>query len=75
MKKIAVLGSTGSIGTQTLDIVRNNKEDLEVRIERAGICNPLKPVEEKSLDIGYNEKKKLQKYIDHLVLYQLIPLF
>ena len=30
MKKIAVLGSTGSIGTQTLDIVRNNKEDLEV---------------------------------------------
>ena len=30
MKKIAVLGSTGSIGTQTLDIVRNNKEELEV---------------------------------------------
>ncbi len=30
MKKIAVLGSTGSIGTQTLDIVRNYKEDLKV---------------------------------------------
>lgn len=30
MKRIAVLGSTGSIGTQTLDIVRNYKEDLEV---------------------------------------------
>lgn len=29
MKKIAILGSTGSIGTQTLDVVRNNK-DLEV---------------------------------------------
>jgi 1-deoxy-D-xylulose-5-phosphate reductoisomerase len=29
MKTIAILGSTGSIGTQTLDIVRNN-EDLEV---------------------------------------------
>lgn len=29
MKKIAILGSTGSIGTQTLDIVRNNP-DLEV---------------------------------------------
>lgn len=29
MKKISILGSTGSIGTQTLDIVRNNK-DLEV---------------------------------------------
>ena len=26
MKKIAILGSTGSIGTQTLDIVRNNPE-------------------------------------------------
>lgn len=29
MKKIAILGSTGSIGTQTLDVVRTN-EDLEV---------------------------------------------
>ena len=29
MKKIAILGSTGSIGTQTLDIVRKNK-DLQV---------------------------------------------
>lgn len=29
MKKIAVLGSTGSIGTQTLDVVRNNR-DLQV---------------------------------------------
>lgn len=29
MKKIAILGSTGSIGTQTLDVVRNNK-DLQV---------------------------------------------
>ena len=26
MKKISILGSTGSIGTQTLDIVRNNKD-------------------------------------------------
>ena len=29
MKKIAILGSTGSIGTQTLDVVRNNG-DIEV---------------------------------------------
>lgn len=35
MKKIAVLGSTGSIGTQTLDIVRHN-EDLEVTALAAG---------------------------------------
>lgn len=35
MKKIAVLGSTGSIGTQTLDVVRNNT-DLEVVALAAG---------------------------------------
>ena len=29
MKKIAILGSTGSIGTQTLDVVRSNG-DIEV---------------------------------------------
>ena len=26
MKKIAILGSTGSIGTQTLEVVRENKD-------------------------------------------------
>ncbi len=30
MKNIVILGSTGSIGTQTLDIVRNNPEALKV---------------------------------------------
>ena len=35
MKKIAVLGSTGSIGTQTLDVVRANK-DIEVKALAAG---------------------------------------
>ena len=29
MKKIAILGSTGSIGTQTLEVVRGQK-DLQV---------------------------------------------
>ena len=29
MKKIAILGSTGSIGTQTLEVIRENK-DIEV---------------------------------------------
>lgn len=31
MKKVAVLGSTGSIGTQTLDVIRQNPRLLEVR--------------------------------------------
>ena len=35
MKNIAILGSTGSIGTQTLDIVRANK-DLNVVAIAAG---------------------------------------
>lgn len=35
MKNIAILGSTGSIGTQTLDVVRNNK-DLKVVALSAG---------------------------------------
>lgn len=30
MKNISILGSTGSIGTQTLDVVRNNKEKFNV---------------------------------------------
>lgn len=36
MKKIAILGSTGSIGTQTLEIVRAYKEDLKVVALAAG---------------------------------------
>ena len=35
MKKIAILGSTGSIGTQTLDIVSDQK-DIEVGALAAG---------------------------------------
>ena len=30
MKKITILGATGSIGTQTLDVVRRNPGDFEV---------------------------------------------
>lgn len=30
MKKISILGSTGSIGTQTLDVVRKNRDKFEV---------------------------------------------
>lgn len=30
MKKIAILGSTGSIGTQTLDVIRAHSDELEV---------------------------------------------
>ena len=36
MKKIGILGSTGSIGTQTLEIVRAYSEDLQVTVLAAG---------------------------------------
>ena len=35
MRKIAVLGSTGSIGTQTLEVVREN-DDIQVTALAAG---------------------------------------
>ncbi len=36
MKKLAILGSTGSIGTQTLEVVRNYREDFEIITLAAG---------------------------------------
>ena len=30
MKSLAILGSTGSIGTSTLDVVRHNKDKFRV---------------------------------------------
>lgn len=36
MKKISVLGSTGSIGTQTMEIVRANPDELKVAAVAAG---------------------------------------
>ena len=36
MKKIAILGSTGSIGTQTLDVVREHSDELQVVALAAG---------------------------------------
>ena len=41
MKKIAILGSTGSIGTQTLDVVREHSDELQVVALAAGSNNCL----------------------------------
>ena len=30
MKKLSILGATGSIGTQTLDVIRKSKGDLKL---------------------------------------------
>ena len=36
MKRIAILGSTGSIGTQTLNVVRRHPDDFSVEVLVAG---------------------------------------
>src|SRR5262245_21807630 len=36
MKKVAVLGSTGSVGTQALDVIRSHRDDYEVVALAAG---------------------------------------
>tara|TARA_B100000902_G_scaffold392494_1_gene444980 strand:- start:2636 stop:3796 length:1161 start_codon:yes stop_codon:yes gene_type:complete len=48
MTSVAVLGSTGSIGTQTLDVIRNNTEDFSVEVLAAGTSTDLvmKQIEE-----------------------------
>ncbi len=61
MKVISVLGSTGSIGTQTMDIVRANKSELKVAAVAAGSNTELleKQIREfkPSLAAVYDEKK------------------
>lgn len=71
MKKIAILGSTGSIGTQTLDVVRNNK-DLKVVSLAAG--SNIKVLEEQILEFRPNivavwdeeKAKELKEKVKHL---------
>ena len=39
-----------------------SSQDVEVRIERAGVCNPLKPLKDKEVPTDEKTKKKLAKY-------------
>lgn len=64
MKKLAVLGSTGSIGTQTLEIVRANPDDFKVTALSANksVDLLLEQAKEFRPDIVciYDEKKALE---------------
>ena len=40
MRSIVVLGSTGSIGTQALDVIGRNRDRFAVRALGAGGANP-----------------------------------
>ena len=48
MKKIAILGSTGSIGTQSLDVIRQHPERFQVEALTCGrnIASLEKQIEE-----------------------------
>lgn len=64
MKKIALLGSTGSIGTQTLDVVRHYPEDFQVTALAAS--SNITRLEEQIREFGpkmavvFNEEKALE---------------
>ena len=60
---IAVICFVLGVGTCfAVAILSFGREDLEVRIERAGVCNPMKPVDEKILPITEKIENKIQKY-------------
>jgi len=53
MKKIAILGSTGSIGTQTLDVVRQHRDQFEVFLISAGSNAELLAEQAREFDVPH----------------------
>ncbi len=72
MKKIAILGSTGSIGTQCLDIIRENKEQYKVAALTCGTNTELiaRQIEEFNPELAVTGTEKdaqeLQKRFPHM---------
>ena len=69
MKKIAILGSTGSIGTQTLDVVREHSDELQVVALAAGsnkerLKEQIKEFHPKLVSLS--DEKKAQELRDEL---------
>lgn len=65
-KRIAIFGSTGSIGTSTLNVIRNNKEIFEVTILVAGnnierLIEQIKEFNPKHVYIKLEENSKILK--------------
>ena len=72
MKKIAILGSTGSIGTQTLEVIRENK-DIEVTGLAAGtnvdlLEKQIREFQPKLVAMWTEEKAKELKSRDRITL-------
>lgn len=58
---IAIILFVVGVGT-CFGVAIYNSNNVEVRIERAGVCNPLKPVKDKEVKTDKDTKKKLAKY-------------
>ena len=69
MKKIAILGSTGSIGTQTLDVVREHSDELQVVALAAGSNKELLKEQIKEFHpklVSLSDEKKAQELKEEL---------
>ena len=67
MKKIAILGSTGSIGTQTLDVVREHSDELQVVALAAGTNKERLKEQIKEFHpklVSLSDEKKAQEMVD-----------
>lgn len=63
MKKVAILGSTGSIGTQTLDVIRENRENFKITALTCGsnielMINQIKEFEPEMVAVAKEEDAK-----------------
>lgn len=87
--RIAILGSTGSIGAQALDIIREHEELFEVVLlsahrnsklldEQTQLFNPkyavLTGFDDENLDLQLGNPTKTKTYIDSLALNELVCL-
>ena len=66
MKKLTILGSTGSIGTQTLEVVRHFPQDFEVVALTCGsnvelLAEQVSEFKPKYVCVGNSKKKDLLK--------------
>ncbi len=83
MKKVAILGSTGSIGVQTLDVIRKNRQNFEIYLLSATGRNKdllqkqIKEFKPKFVHTLLDIKLELPKDSHHIKgeeeLYKLIP--
>ena len=75
MKKVLILGSTGSIGTQALEIIRNNKDKFKVcgltcRSRIADLMEQIREFEPEAVSVGNAEDAaKVKAEFPHLEIY------